>query len=56
MLAEWPNRCRAPEYEKLCREAVWFTQTMFLGDRADMEQIAAAARKIHAHAAELAKA
>jgi dTDP-4-amino-4,6-dideoxygalactose transaminase len=56
MLKKWPERCRVPQYDKLCREAVWFTQTMFLGDRTDMDEIAAAARKIHAHAAELAKA
>ena len=36
VLAEWPERCRVPEYEKLCREAVWFTQSMFLGPRGDM--------------------
>jgi perosamine synthetase len=54
-LEEWPQRCRVPEYDKLCREAVWLTQTMFLGERGDMDEIAAAARKIHAHAGELAK-
>jgi perosamine synthetase len=55
-LARWPERCRVPEYEKTCREAVWFTQNMLLGPREDMDQIAEAVRKIRAHAAELAKA
>ena len=45
-----------PEHDKLCREAVWFTQNMLLGPRSDMDQIAEAVRKIHAHAAALAKA
>jgi dTDP-4-amino-4,6-dideoxygalactose transaminase len=56
VLDQWPGRCRVPEHEKLCREAVWFTQNMLLGPRGDMDQIAEAIRKIHAHAAALAKA
>jgi perosamine synthetase len=48
------NHC--PENDRLCTEAVWFTQTMFIGERTDMDQIAEAIRKIHRHAAELAKA
>ncbi len=40
-----------PEHEKLCNEAVWFTQNMLLGTHGDMDQIAEAIRKIHAHAA-----
>ena len=54
-IAQWSERCRVPEHEKLCREAVWFTQNMLLGTRSDMEQIAEAVRKIHAHAGVLAK-
>jgi hypothetical protein len=53
---EWPRRTACPENDRLCGEAVWFTQTMLLAGRQDMEQIAEAARKIHAHAAELARA
>lgn len=45
-----------PANERLCREAVWFSQTMLLGDRTAMDQIAAAIRKIQAHAARLVKA
>jgi dTDP-4-amino-4,6-dideoxygalactose transaminase len=47
------NHC--PENDKLCEEAVWLTQTMFLGPRTDMDQIAAAVRKIHQNAGALAK-
>lgn len=47
------NAC--PENDRLCGEAVWLTQTMLLGTRSDMDQIAAAVRKIHANAAALAK-
>ena len=39
--------------DKLCEEAVWFTQTMLLGPREDMDQIAEAVRKIQRQAATL---
>lgn len=55
-LAQWEERNHCPENGRLCEEAVWLTQTMLLAGRGDMEQIAAAVRKIHAHAAELARA
>jgi perosamine synthetase len=45
------NQC--PENERLCNEAVWLTQTMLLGPRTDMYQIAEAIRKIQRHAGEL---
>ena len=45
------NQC--PENERLCNEAVWLTQTMLLGPRSDMDQIAEAIRKIQRHAGEL---
>ncbi len=48
------NRC--PQNERLCREAVWLTQTMLLGPRSDMDQIAGAIRKIQAHARDLTAA
>ena len=48
------NHC--PVNNKLCTEAIWFGQSMFLGTREDMDQIADAMLKIQAHAAELAKA
>lgn len=56
VLMNWAERTRCPANDQLCSEAVWFTQTMLLGSRADMDDIAAAIRKIQTHAAELAKA
>jgi hypothetical protein len=44
-----------PQNDKVCEQAVWFTQNMLLGPRSDMEQIADAVRKIQRHAGELAK-
>jgi dTDP-4-amino-4,6-dideoxygalactose transaminase len=55
-LKEWEERTRCPANDKLCAEAVWFTQNMLLGPRSDMEQIAAAIRKIQTNAAALARA
>jgi dTDP-4-amino-4,6-dideoxygalactose transaminase len=54
-LAGWEERTRCPENDRLCEEAVWFTQNMLLGPRGDMDQIAEAVRKIQANAGELAK-
>ncbi len=54
-IARWEERNGCPQNEKLCEEAVWFTQTMFLGTRRDMEQMAEAVRKIQAHAQDLAR-
>jgi perosamine synthetase len=54
-LRQWEERNQCPENDRLCEEAVWFTQNMLLGTRRDMEQIAEAIRKIQAHASELAK-
>jgi dTDP-4-amino-4,6-dideoxygalactose transaminase len=55
-LAEALDRIHCPANDRLCEEAVWFTQTMLLGPRSDMDQIAEAVRKIHKHAAAIAKA
>jgi dTDP-4-amino-4,6-dideoxygalactose transaminase len=56
VLADWAERNRCPVNDRLCEEAVWFGQTMLLGPRQDMDDIAAAIRKIHAAAADLARA
>ena len=45
-LEEWAERNRCPANDRLCQEAVWFTQTMFLGPREDMDAISGAIRKI----------
>jgi len=55
-LKNWAERTQCPMNDRLCREAVWFTQNMLLGPRSDMDQIADAIRKIQRYAAELAKA
>jgi len=55
-IAEWEARNECPENDKLCEEAVWFFQEMFIGPRRDMDQIAEAIRKIQKHAGELARA
>jgi dTDP-4-amino-4,6-dideoxygalactose transaminase len=49
-LARWKQRNQCPANDRLCEEAVWFTQNMLLGARGEMEQIAEAVRKIRAHA------
>jgi dTDP-4-amino-4,6-dideoxygalactose transaminase len=54
LLAEWEERNRCPANERLCTEAVWFTQPMLLGTRKDMDDIVAAVRKIYEHRAALA--
>jgi dTDP-4-amino-4,6-dideoxygalactose transaminase len=50
ILDRYEERNECPTNDRLCQEAVWFTQTMFLGSRNDMDQIAAAVRKIRASA------
>ena len=52
-LAEWVERNHCPANDRLCEEAVWFTQTMLLGPRDDMDAIAAAVRKVQGHAPNL---
>jgi perosamine synthetase len=54
-LKAWKESNHCPENDRLCTEAVWFVQTMLLGKRSDMDQIAGAIRKIHGNASELAK-
>jgi len=56
VLKNWEERTQCPVNDKLCQEAVWFTQTMLLGPRSEMDAIAEAIRRIHKHSAEVAKA
>lgn len=56
LLDAWEERNQCPVNDRLCQEAVWFTQTQLLGPRSDMDQIGEAIRKIHAHAGQLAQA
>jgi dTDP-4-amino-4,6-dideoxygalactose transaminase len=54
-LDEWTERNHYPANDQLCEEAVWFTQTMLIGSREDMDQIADAVRKIQRQAGMLAR-
>jgi len=50
----WLERIQCPVNEKISSEvAVWFTQTVLLGSRSNMEQIAEAIRKIQKYAKEI---
>jgi perosamine synthetase len=54
-LDAWREQNRCPRNDRLCTEAVWLVQTMLLGSRKDMDDIAEAVRKVHATAAQLTK-
>ena len=47
------ERIECPQNDRLCTEAVWFTQNMLIGPRSDMDDIADAIERIHANAKEL---
>jgi perosamine synthetase len=51
-LARLAERNRCPDNTRLCRQAVWLTQTMLLGPRGDMDQVADAVSRIPRHAGE----
>lgn len=55
-IRDYEERNQCPENDKLCEEAVWFFQTMLLGSRTEMEQIAEAIRKIQKNATQLKQA
>lgn len=55
-LARLRERNRCPQNDLLCTQAVWLTQTMLLGPRRDMDQIAEAIAKIHQHAKAIGRA
>jgi dTDP-4-amino-4,6-dideoxygalactose transaminase len=52
-LALWEERNECPANDRLCAEACWMGQNVLLADRAEMERIAEAVRKIQKHAADL---
>ncbi|NHE58345.1 DegT/DnrJ/EryC1/StrS family aminotransferase [Cyclobacterium plantarum] len=54
-MQEWLENSNCPQNDLLCEQAVWFGQSMLLGTKKDMEQIAEAILKIRAHAGDLAK-
>jgi dTDP-4-amino-4,6-dideoxygalactose transaminase len=53
VLNEYEERNHCPENDRLCEEGVWMFQTMLLGSKQDMDQIAEAIRKIQKNAGEL---
>lgn len=54
-IARWRERNQCPANDRLCREGMWISQSTLLAARADMEDIAAAVRKVQANAAQLLK-
>jgi perosamine synthetase len=54
-LAEWHAKNHCPANDQLCEEAFWLGQRYLLGTRQDMEQIAAALRKVQRHADQLVR-
>lgn len=55
-IADYFERLHCPANDRLCEQAVWMYQTMFLGPRSDMDQIADAVRKVHKQASKLVRA
>lgn len=53
---QFKQRNHCPENDELCKEAVWFSQSMLLGSRSDMDAIAAAIEKTHTNAESIKKA
>ena len=47
------NQC--PVNDQVCEEAVWFSQSMLLAERSDMDDIANAIEKIHKNAGEISR-
>jgi dTDP-4-amino-4,6-dideoxygalactose transaminase len=54
-VANWRERNRCPANDQLCQQGMWFGQSMLLGDKRDMEDIATAIRKVQRHAEALKK-
>jgi len=53
-LADWRERNRhLPANDQVTQEALWFSQNVLLGERSDMEDIAAAIAKVRRHAEKL---
>jgi dTDP-4-amino-4,6-dideoxygalactose transaminase len=55
-IADYLERIHCPANDRLCEQGVWFFQTLFLGPRSDMDQIAEAVRKVQKQAGKLMKA
>lgn len=55
-IALWEQRNECPSNDRLCTEALWMMQNIFLGTHSDMDQIAEGVRKVRKNAGQLAKA
>lgn len=53
-LQQWHEQNMTPVNDRICQEAVWFTQTMLLAKPEDIRDIARAVEKIRSHAELLA--
>lgn len=54
-MARWVEANQCPVNDKLCSQAIWFTQTRLLGKRAQMEKIAEAFASIQRRSGDLAR-
>lgn len=54
-MSRWVDANQCPVNDKLCSEAVWFTQTKLLGTRTEMERTAQAVTDIQKRAGDLAR-
>jgi dTDP-4-amino-4,6-dideoxygalactose transaminase len=55
-IADYFERIHCPANDRLCEQGVWLFQTLFLGPRSDMDQIADAVRKVQKQAGKLVRA
>ncbi len=52
---KWREQNLCPQNDRLCTEAIWIVQTMLLGPRKDMDDIAEAVRRVQLTAPQLVK-
>lgn len=50
---KYMERNQCPQNDRLCEEAVWFTQNLLLGDKSDMDDIARAIERIQRNASKI---
>ncbi len=53
-MTKWVEKNQCPENDQLCSQAVWLTQNVLLGERLDMERIAASVDAIRQRSGQLA--
>jgi perosamine synthetase len=50
---KYMERNQCPENDRLCEEAVWFTQNLLLGEKSDMDDISGAIERIQRNASKI---